>query len=176
VKREVATEIAYSTLNLELSSWLNGVADQGIRFAVISDFYLDAAALTEILASTGFTLPIPFFVSCEKGVSKLGQGELLKLVRREMEVDAKRHLHIGDNAYSDFEMQVSTGGAALLVPTPADVEEARDHHGLDPGDSATNRPSPRSKTSSATATFAPIWAAALLSPGPGCRRCPPCWF
>jgi hypothetical protein len=132
VRREVAIEIAYATLNLELASWVNGVADQGIEFAIISDFYLDSAALTEILASTGFIHPIPFFVSCEKGVSKSGQGELLKLVRTEMEVDAKRHLHIGDNPYSDFEMQVSTGGAALLIPTPADVEEARDHHGLDP--------------------------------------------
>ena len=130
LEHEVQTEITHAELNKEIASWVAGAIDLGIRTVVVSDFYLGADSLTDILESTGFALPLPMFVSCETGVSKSAQGELLEMVRSKLGVDAKRHLHIGDNPYSDFEMQVATGGAAILIPGPPG-DELLDHGGLD---------------------------------------------
>jgi FMN phosphatase YigB (HAD superfamily) len=131
VKREIEIEIAYARLNSEVAAWVTDVADRGIRVCAVSDFYLDADALNRILLSTGFATPLPMIVSCDEGVSKLAQGRLFQVVRERLEVDSDRHLHVGDNQYSDVEMQLTTGGSAILVPDPLAPAEPHGDQGLD---------------------------------------------
>jgi FMN phosphatase YigB (HAD superfamily) len=119
LEHEIQSEIAHVTLNDELREWMCDLQDSGITVAVVSDFYFDAKILARILEAAGFESPPPIVVSSEVGTSKAAEGMLFVSIRERFGVDAGRHLHLGDNEHSDVQMQLSTGGAAVLLPEPA---------------------------------------------------------
>lgn len=94
------------------------------RIAVLSDFYAGAEMLTELLRSHGWG-DLPVLASCEQEASKRLDGALYKTARQSMGVAPDRHLHIGDNRHSDFDMQLASGGrAALLMLSPTSLPVA----------------------------------------------------
>jgi FMN phosphatase YigB (HAD superfamily) len=90
------------------------------EIAVVSDFYVTSADVRAMLLHHGWAeSDTPIFLSCEHMASKRLDGSLFTLVRDAFGVSADRHLHIGDNRYADYEMQLMTGGqAAMLRLTP----------------------------------------------------------
>ena len=92
-----------------------------LRLAVVSDFYVGEQRLRQLLRHHGWPFDCPIYVSCERGASKRLNGSMFRLVRDDMGISADRHIHIGDNAHADRDMQLATGGDAVLLglsPTP----------------------------------------------------------
>jgi len=108
---EEAREVrAASAALAALPEWWTG------DLAMVSDFYLRADALREIvIAAAPAWSEVPLLVSCERGASKRVDGKLLDVVRAEFGVRAEDHLHVGDSVVADIEAQERAGGAALLV-------------------------------------------------------------
>jgi FMN phosphatase YigB (HAD superfamily) len=113
VALEVADEIAWTHPREEV---LNAIVDAQMPVAIVSDFYLGESHLRQIVDERlGDLGSVRVFSSCTEGVSKRVDGQLLRKVRNEFGVRPDRHLHVGDNPYSDIEQQVLTGGSAISV-------------------------------------------------------------
>ena len=92
----------------ELFRWL---ADKGVRIIALSDMYLPAQFLREILDGCGFTSIADVFVSCEYGAGKTG-GALQHIVQAKLG-DKLRFIHIGDNLDSDVRGSIVAGWDAI---------------------------------------------------------------
>ncbi len=113
VALEVADEIAWTHARDEV---LSAITDTKMSVAIVSDFYLGESHLRQIVDERlGDLGSVRVFSSCTEGVSKRVDGQLLRKVRDEFGVRPDRHLHVGDNPYSDVEQQVLTGGHAISV-------------------------------------------------------------
>ena len=62
--------------------------------------------------------------SCELQASKRLSGDMFKVLRSSYSVDAKNHLHLGDNLHSDVTNQIKSGGRAIHVES-GDATHAR---------------------------------------------------
>ncbi len=114
---EWAEEIATTYPLRELWSLLQRLTARRpeLRLAVISDFYVGEDRLRRLLIHHGWPFEVPVYVSCERQASKRLNGSMFRLVRQDFGVDPDRHIHIGDNIHADRNMQLSTGGAAVLI-------------------------------------------------------------
>jgi FMN phosphatase YigB (HAD superfamily) len=116
--REEASEEALCTYRVdEVAAVLEALSERegGPQLAVVSDFYLGGDDLRSIAEATGIDLAgIDVLVSCDLDKSKR-VGGLYELARERAGVDASRHLHIGDNPWSDGEQQITSGGSAALI-------------------------------------------------------------
>lgn len=86
--------------------------ERGKKIVIVSDMYLSASILEEILKKNGFSGYEKLYVSCEYGKNKAGGG-LFPLVR-------KKHpgsiVHVGDNLHSDVAMAKKCGLAVCHYP------------------------------------------------------------
>lgn len=146
-EEEIDDEAAHVAVVPELSSWLEDLhAERGasVTIALVSDFYIPAAGVRRILQAAGLRQDwLPVVVSCDEGCSKRVDGALFDLVRSRHGVPAGRHLHIGDNPWSDVGSQLATGGSAVAVSprsgrwpgpgllSPAGIDELLDQLVLD---------------------------------------------
>lgn len=113
-QREAEDEIRWSYANREA---MDLIESRSAPVVLLSDFYMRTDLLQRIVSAvTGLDLPL--WVSVDKGVSKRLGGEMFRAVRAEHGVPAERHLHIGDNVYSDIEQQKNGGGVAIRVRRP----------------------------------------------------------
>lgn len=121
---EVATTYSIDEMRVVLERLRQ--AARAPRIAVLSDFYVGADDVNWLLRHhSWFPDAVPVLVSCEQGASKRLDGRLFEKARRHFGTPAERHLHIGDNRRSDFDMQLSGGGqAALLQLSPPAYPEA----------------------------------------------------
>lgn len=94
--------------------------DSGKRVNIVSDMYLGADVLEEIIASFGFSGYDGILVSCDYGTSK---GEKLFDRYRES-VHASSYLHIGDNALADGVNARGHGIDSFLIPSGIDLMRA----------------------------------------------------
>lgn len=86
------------------------------RVAVISDFYLGADDLRELLWHHGVgDERVDVISSADLGRSKHNGGDLFRWARTHYGVEADRHVHIGDNPHADVAMQTATGGTAVHI-------------------------------------------------------------
>ena len=92
----------------------------GKQVNIVSDMYLGADVLEEIIVSFGFSGYDGFLVSCDYGTSK---GEKLFDRYRES-VHASSYLHIGDNALADGVNARSHGIDSFLIPSGIDLMRA----------------------------------------------------
>lgn len=117
-----AIELEYEKRNLRLNRDLYQVvrdfADNGGRVFCLSDMYLLAHHLEELL---GCFCPVPFwqgiYVSSEYSLCKAGGG-LLRLFLDSEGLKAADVLHIGDNRRADVEVPDSLGFKTLQLPAP----------------------------------------------------------
>lgn len=87
---------------------------RGKRVIAVSDMYLPAAFLGELLEKNGYEGIGKVFVSCEYGANK-GTGDLYERVKEEMGKDL-RYVHVGDNPASDIRMAEKHGFEAAHYP------------------------------------------------------------
>ncbi len=95
---------------------LQAAREAGVRVLLVSDFYLPAEALAELLAGVGIAPPLyeALHVSCDRGASKRS-GRLYDLVLTEVGCPPGDVTMFGDNPHSDLAMAQSRGLRAVLV-------------------------------------------------------------
>lgn len=107
---EITCEKTYCFLNQEMCETLDYLHRKGLEIILVSDMYLGKTAIKDILEHNGFDISIckGIYVSCDYGVSKRYRG-LYEIVLKDMNLDTKELLHIGDNYYSDIGVTNSLG-------------------------------------------------------------------
>ncbi len=86
----------------------------GKRIIAVSDMYLPADILSDILKKCGYTNISKIYVSSEIGKTK-ASGNIWPLVLRREQCERSSIIHIGDNRRSDFERPQECGIAAYLL-------------------------------------------------------------
>ncbi len=84
------------------------------RIAVVSDMYLSAKTIRELLDSAGYEIEF-VFVSCEHYAEKYN-GELFRIALRQMCITQKDVVHFGDNYISDIIGATRAGIASMRIP------------------------------------------------------------
>ncbi len=96
-------------------SVVRALAERGKRMIAVSDMYLPAARIAELLAEAGYPALERIFVSCEEGVGKAGGA----LFRRVKETVGGKVLHIGDHDEADGACAALAGWDTALLMNPA---------------------------------------------------------
>lgn len=99
---EHALECELCQMNPMMAGFVRHLHRRGLKLLVISDIYLSAAQLKEILRANQFD-PQMFelvLASSEEGVSK-GTGNLFRLALKKLKLEPDALLHIGDNYLAD---------------------------------------------------------------------------
>ena len=100
-----ATELEYEKQVLKTNPEMKEVFDYAISLGknviIVSDMYLPADFLDEVLQKNGYSGYSKIYVSCEHKCNK-HTGDLFKLVLEDLSVESNSILHIGDNKGSDY--------------------------------------------------------------------------
>lgn len=136
IKKETVEEIYQYELDRELEyTYLDaGIVEfiQNLKYeklVIISDFYADTTFIGRVLKKVGF----PYFVdkvymSCEIHFNKRS-SRLFKYVEKDLEIEPKEHLHIGDNLYSDVKIPRELGIVAVhYMPETENKNRKRREH------------------------------------------------
>lgn len=87
----------------------------GKRIIAVSDMYLPAAFLRDVLRENGMEVDA-LYVSCEQGARK-SDGALYARVAEQEGCASGEMLHFGDNRHSDVEQALKRGVCALWLPS-----------------------------------------------------------
>ncbi len=80
-----------------------------LRMCCISDFYMSADSLKELLDYLELPVKIEKIYSSADYLLNKRSGKLYKKAEEELKVKPEEHIHVGDNVYSDIEMAKSLG-------------------------------------------------------------------
>ena len=113
-------EVLYESKNLFRNILLDRVAEKfrekGGRVVFISDMYLPADAISEIAYNVaGKKMYDRLYSSADEVVSKRC-GKIFKKIERDMGVEGKRFLHIGDSLRGDVVCPREAGWNSMLFP------------------------------------------------------------
>lgn len=92
----------------------------GKKVIFVSDMYLDGETIDTILKSNGYFSYTKLYLSSELGYLK-GTGELFDYVLKDLDLDASKVIHIGDNYESDVTQAANKGIRTIYFPKAWDV-------------------------------------------------------
>lgn len=98
--KELACEARLLVPNLEVLELWERAGELGKKRVIVSDMYLPADFIKQVLRKCGIDGWDGFYLSSERGVRK-SSGKLFEVMLREMGVPSDRVMHIGDNRQSD---------------------------------------------------------------------------
>ena len=114
---EMAVEVEYTQPNPEVLAVYKECLARGQRVIFMSDMYLPASALVNMLHDSGYTGYEQVFVSCEFGETKRS-GRLYPLVLATIGVSADQVIHIGDSLRADVRGAQQNGIQAVHYHPP----------------------------------------------------------
>lgn len=118
---ELAQERLISYADPSIASTLAAYPAREVLF--LSDFYMPASAIVDLLSFHGLDVHVPDgLVSCEVGVNKRS-GRLFSHLHDRLKVAPERHLHIGDNMLGD--VRAPSGLGITSIHYQPDAEHAR---------------------------------------------------
>ena len=82
---------------------------KGLKKYFISDFYMDAESLKELLDYLKVPVKIEKIYSSADYLLNKRTGNLYKKAEEEIGISPEEHIHVGDNQYSDIQMAQSLG-------------------------------------------------------------------
>lgn len=115
MEEECRLEIAHTSARAGVRELYDVAQIAGKEVLLISDMYLPAPVLSEMLAKSGFTDYARLFVSCEARKLK-STGHLYDYVMEQLQSTPDQHLHIGDNEISDIQIALQKHIDAFYVP------------------------------------------------------------
>lgn len=115
--KELELQLEYQTLkkNEEIFEIYQEAINQQKKIVIISNMYLSANFLKDVLHKNGYTQYHKLYVSSEYRLSK-NTSNLFKLALNELNVAPNKMLHIGDNPHDDFNMAHKAGLNAIVYP------------------------------------------------------------
>ena len=108
MKEELALEERFCYPRQSAKDLMDYAVAVGKRIVVISDMYLPAAFIENLLERNGLPKPEMIFVSCENGLTKR-TGHLYNYVLDTLGIQREQMLHIGDNLISDVKIPAKLG-------------------------------------------------------------------
>jgi predicted HAD superfamily hydrolase len=98
---EIKNEINHLYLSKEITTILEKLKEKGKKIIISSDMYLCEEHLKEIAEYFGIASYIDkFYVSSTEKITK-GSGRLFHFILKDLKIETKKLLHIGDNLFSD---------------------------------------------------------------------------
>ena len=114
MEAELQTELSLCFANPYMKRLYTRLREQGKTVIIISDMYLPAKVLRNILHNCGFVEPEQLLVSCEWGKSK-HEGTLFQLAKERLGTE-KSFAHVGDNFGADVDAARKNGFFAVYYP------------------------------------------------------------
>jgi FMN phosphatase YigB (HAD superfamily) len=112
---EMGMENAVLVPRVEIVSWLRELKKAGKRVLVVSDIYLPAAQLEQLVSHAGFLKDVDAVVSSADTFLAKASGMAFSLLRDRFGLSYDSWLHVGDNPVSDGFRPVEKGIAALVL-------------------------------------------------------------
>jgi FMN phosphatase YigB (HAD superfamily) len=106
----------------ELVEWVKELAQAGKRIFIISDMYLPATHLKELVAHAGLLDLVEDVISSADSFLAKASGKGYGLVAKKYGLDYKDWLHVGDNGFSDGLRAVELGIEALIINDPREEQ------------------------------------------------------
>ena len=119
---ELKLENAMLVPRTGLKQWLQALSQQGKRILAISDMYLSAAQITQLLEHAGLMEYIDEVISSADSFLCKASGEAYKMLAEKFTLDPARWMHVGDHPISDGHRAQQAGLHALVLQ---DTEERR---------------------------------------------------
>lgn len=111
---ELRFELSGCQPNLPCVELFNRCIEDGKTVVLISDMYLPATFIEEMLGKCNIHGYKKLFVSCEIGARKK-DGSLYRTVMHELQIHPRQLYHIGDNLRVDFLVPISLGMRAAHI-------------------------------------------------------------
>lgn len=130
IAAELANEKRRLTVNPFLASYIKRHRDQGGRVILITDMYMHADQVAELLAMFELTANDydALLSSADTKVSK-SSGGIFELAEQELEAEGHEFVHLGDSFRGDVARPLAKGWQALHLPIAnADILERRQDH------------------------------------------------
>lgn len=115
MREEIACEKALSSVRPDVRELYEAARAAGKRVIAVSDMYLGADVLTDILSGHGLRFDA-VYASCDHGARK-DDGALYDLVLDREGVEPGEMAHIGDNRHSDYRQALEKKLVAVWVPS-----------------------------------------------------------
>jgi len=119
---ELKLENAMLVPRAGFTRWLRELKQQGKRILAISDMYLSAEQITQLLEHAGVMQDIDEVISSADSFLCKASGEAYKMLTEKFALDPSRWAHIGDHPISDGIRAHEAGIQALVLQ---DTEERR---------------------------------------------------
>lgn len=107
--------------NREMIQLANELIANGVRVIVVSDMYMPAWFLEDVLSENGLT-PAVLYVSSEVGLRK-SRGDLFKYVLEKEQIAETDIIHIGDNIKSDYIVPAFCGISSVLYKPIVEINK-----------------------------------------------------
>lgn len=95
----------------------------GKKVIIISDMFLDLGVVKDILTQNGITAYDKLYLSSDVGLLKNGRGDLFKFALSDIDVKARKVLHIGDNWNIDVVNARNNGMNSEMIPKAIETYE-----------------------------------------------------
>ncbi len=118
VNIELAVEKQVQVVNHEVADILRYCRNQGLKTAIISDFYLPAAYFRQLLSFHGLDLVDELFISADYSLTKGHSGRLYDVVGRKSGCAPETMVMVGDNVHADGRMAGQRGLIAYCLRQP----------------------------------------------------------
>lgn len=110
---EIETELDQCVANKRVVDFYNEFVQKNDAM-IISDMYLPASIIGEILKKNAIETPSKIYVSCEYGKTKRNR-KLFEHVLSERSLNCKDVIHVGDNFISDYRNPRKVGMHSCLI-------------------------------------------------------------
>lgn len=130
VEAELLNEKKRLTLNPFLHTYINRHRDRGGRVILITDMYMHAEQVAELLGMLGVSRDSydGLLSSADTKVSK-SSGGIFEMAEQEMDAPGEQFVHLGDSFRGDVARPLGHGWQALHLPiSAADTLERRKDH------------------------------------------------
>ena len=118
---ELAQERRCIYPDAEIASLLDSIPAR--RRLFLSDFYMSAPQVKQLLEHAGMKeIAGDGFTSCDVSVNKR-TSRFFKRIQQDLGVSPARHIHIGDNEYSDYSVPRTLGMAAVHFDAASESEK-----------------------------------------------------
>ena len=120
-QREIELELQYCVPRYSLKEIFEMVRMVGKRIVIVSDMYLPAATVEQLLHKNGYVGYDRLYVSSELRMTKASSSLYQKILSDLDQVSPSEVLHIGDNWYSDHEQASRLGIQTWFYPKAIDI-------------------------------------------------------
>jgi GT2 family glycosyltransferase/FMN phosphatase YigB (HAD superfamily)/predicted Zn-dependent protease len=118
---ELAQERRCIYPDAEIAALLDSIPAR--RRLFLSDFYMSASQVKQLLEHVGMKEIVgDGLTSCDASLNKR-TGRFFKKVQQDLGVSPARHIHVGDNEYSDYSVPRTLGMAAVHFDAPSESEK-----------------------------------------------------